>query len=105
MRSLRDIVAQPVGALLLSANRRADRLNRNTPPVRPCASRAIQKPSLLRLMKNSGMDSLRTPLFGRCGKFATATLRVNEPPRRLTSKLMILSHAYLARVSNVTPVT
>jgi len=88
------MVAQPAGALLMLANLSAERLKMNTPPVRPCASRATQKPSALRPMKNNGMDSLRASLFGRRGK--TAPLVPFVLP--LKEKLMIVSHAALHAV-------
>ena len=92
------MVAQPAGAQFLFANRKADRLNRNTPPVRPVASRTTQKPSVLRPMKNSGIDSLRTPPLGRRGKFVTAALPpITRQPLRLASKLIIASHQICTR--------
>ena len=54
-RSLLDFGAGPLCAL---ANDTAETLNRKIPPFRPFASRATQKPSLLRPMKNAGIASL-----------------------------------------------
>jgi hypothetical protein len=94
------MVAQPAGALLMFANRNADPLNTNTPPVRPPASRAIQKPNLLRPMKNKGMDSLRALLLGRCGKTVPRAPRV--PP--LKGKLTIVFSCGLGCARNVTAI-
>ena len=69
--SARNIVAHPTGALFLWAKCNADCFNRKTPPVRPAASSATQRRFLLRPMKNSGIDLLRTPASGRRGKLAT----------------------------------
>ena len=45
-------------------------LNRKTPPVRPSASRAIQRPTLFCAMKNSGIKLLSTSESGPPGKFS-----------------------------------
>jgi len=49
------IVAYPAGRLFLLAKDRAEFSNRKRPPDFPFASRATQKPSLLRPMKNCGI--------------------------------------------------
>jgi hypothetical protein len=55
------MVAHPAGGLLRFANDKAEFASRKIPPIRPLASRATQKPSWLRPMKNAGIDSLRMP--------------------------------------------
>jgi len=55
------MVAHPPGWLFLLANDNAEFLSRKSPPIRPLTSRATQKPSLLRPMKNAGIASLTTP--------------------------------------------
>src|SRR6266478_9028589 len=56
-----NIVAHPAGRLFFLANDSAEYSNRKIPPIRPLTSRAIQKPSLLRPMKNAGIASLTIP--------------------------------------------
>ena len=77
-RASRAMVAQPAGAQFLFANRKADRLNRNTPPVRPCASRATQKPNPLRPMKNSGIEFAENAAVG--------------PPREICNRGTLADH-------------
>jgi hypothetical protein len=60
-RSDGNIVAHPAGWLFLLANDKAEFSSRKIPPIRPLASRATQKPSLLRPMKNAGIASLTMP--------------------------------------------
>jgi hypothetical protein len=60
-RSDGKMVAHPAGRLFLLANDKAEFSSRKIPPIRPLASRATQKPSLLRPMKNAGIASLTMP--------------------------------------------
>jgi len=52
------MVAHPAGRLFSLANDNAELSSRKIPPICPLASRATQKPSLLRPMKNAGIASL-----------------------------------------------
>lgn len=52
------IIAHPAGRLCRLANASADPLSRKIPPILPLASRATQKPCVLRPMKNAGIASL-----------------------------------------------
>ena len=60
-----NTVAQLAGEALLLAKRMAASLRQNRPPNFPSASRATQKPSRLRPMKNTGMASLISSGAGR----------------------------------------
>ena len=53
-----NIVAHPAGQLFRFANDTAESSSRKIPPICPFTSRATQKPSLLRPMKNAGIVSL-----------------------------------------------
>ena len=66
-RSARNMVAHRLVPLFFLAKRKADFLKRKTPPVRPSASRAIQRPTPIRAIKKSGIDSLRMWGSGRAG--------------------------------------
>jgi hypothetical protein len=60
-RSDGKMVAHPASWLFLLANRQGGVLQQEIPPIRPLPSRATQKPSLLRPMKNAGIASLTMP--------------------------------------------
>src|SRR6478672_2994007 len=53
-----NIVAHPAGRLFFLANDSAELSSKKIPPICTLASRATQKPSLLRPMKNAGIASL-----------------------------------------------
>ena len=55
------MVAHPAGRLFSLANDSAEFSSRKIPPICPLASRATQKPALLRPMKNAGIASLTIP--------------------------------------------
>ena len=55
------MVAHPAGRLFLLANDTAEFSSRKIPPICPLTSRATQKPSMLRPMKNAGIVSLTMP--------------------------------------------
>ena len=70
----KNIVAHPPGKLCWPANRSADSLKRNMPPVCPPCLATTHNPFLFRPMKNNGIDSLRTLASGRRGSFAAAAV-------------------------------
>ena len=72
-------MAHPPGWAFLLANRRADRLRRKMPPIRPSDSRATQNPSWFRPIKNSVIASLRTSGSGRGGSFVCCAMIVAVP--------------------------
>jgi hypothetical protein len=68
--SVTNIVAHPADRLFWRAKRNAEDFNKNSPPIRPSASRTTQNPLRLRPMKNNAIESLITVASGRCGKRA-----------------------------------
>ena len=80
-----NIVAHPAGLLFFLANDSAELSSRKIPPIRPLTSRAIQKPSLLRPMKNAGIASLTIPGSRRrnCAETVRdfSTGKIPEPSR------------------------
>ena len=79
--SVGNIVAHPPGGLFLLAKETAESFSRKMPPIRPLASRATQKPSMLRPMKNAGIVPLTVPgSSGRNCAVMAAGASVHEMP-------------------------
>ena len=97
-----NMVAHAAGRLFLRANDSAEFSSRKIPPIRPRASRATQKPSLLGPIKKAGIASLTMPgSSGRnCGATAACSSAGKVPERSASRSIVGVERVGVRRIGS-----